>query len=60
VLPRSQMREVVQAISGIDQGRPFPISMLEREQPGLVPPRMQIESISTPPAKESTCESGSG
>ena len=45
---------------GIDQGRPFPISMLEREQPGLAPDRMQIESSSTPPAKDSTCERGSG
>jgi hypothetical protein len=54
------MREVVQAIRGIDQGRLFPISMLEREHPGLAADRMQIESISTPPAKDSTCEEGSG
>ena len=56
----SQVREVVQAMRGIHQGRLFPISMLEREQPGLAPLRMQIESISTPPAKDSTCERGSG
>lgn len=60
VLLCSQVREEVQAIRGIDQGRPFPISMLEREQPGLAPLRMQIESILTPPAKDSTCERGSG
>ena len=60
VLLCSQVREVVQAIRGIDQGRLFPISMLEREQPSLAPLRMQIESISTPPAKDRTCEKGSG
>jgi len=32
---------------------------MEREQPGLAADRMQIESISTPPAKDSTCEKGS-
>ena len=60
VLLCSQMREVVQAIRGIDQGRLVPISMLEREQPGLAAHRMQIESSWTPPAKDSTCERGSG
>jgi hypothetical protein len=60
VLLCSQVREVVQAIREIDQGRPFPISMLEREQPGMAPDRMQIESSSTPPAKDSACERGSG
>ena len=56
----SQVREVVQSATGIDQGRPFPTSTMEREQPGLAPLRMQIESISTLPAKDSTCEKGSG
>ena len=60
VLPCSQAREVVQAVRGIDQGRPFPTSSLEREQPGLAAHRMQIESGWTPPAKDSTCERGSG
>ena len=45
---------------GIFQGRPFPTSMLEREQPGLGAHSMQIESSWTPPAKDSTCERGSG
>ena len=60
MLPCSQVREVVQSATGIDQGRPFPTSTMEREQPGLAPLRMQIESISTLPAKDSTCEKGSG
>ena len=60
VLLCSQMREVVQAIRGIDQGRLFPISTLEREQPGLAAVRMQIGGSSAPPAKDSTCERGSG
>src|SRR5690606_33061190 len=60
VLPCSQVREVVQAVRGIDQGRLFPTSTMEREQAGLATDRMQIESISTPPAKDSTCERGSG
>ena len=45
---------------GIDQGRLFPISMLEREQPSLAAHSMQIESSWTPPAEDSTCERGSG
>ena len=60
VLPCSHVREVVQTARGIDQGRLFPTSTMEREQPGLAADRMQIESISTPPAKDSTCERGSG
>ena len=60
VLPCSQVREVVQAAREIDQGRLFPTSMLEREQSGLAADRMQIVSISTPSAKDSTCERGSG
>jgi hypothetical protein len=60
VLPCPHVREVVQTARGIDQGRPFPTSTMEREQPSLAADRMQIESISTPPAKDSTCERGSG
>ena len=60
VLPCSHVREVVQAMRGIDQGRLFPISMLEREQPSLAAHSMQIESSWTPPAEDSTCERGSG
>ena len=45
---------------GIHQGRLFPISMLEREQPSLAAHSMQIESSWTPPAEDSTCERGSG
>ncbi len=60
VLPCSHLRGVVQTVRGIDQGRPFPTSSLEREQPGLAAHRMQIESSWTPPAKDSTCERGSG
>ncbi len=60
VLPWSQVREVAQAERGTDQGRLFPTSTLEREQTGLAADRMHIESSSTPPAKDSTCERGSG
>lgn len=60
VLPCSQVREVVQSVTGIDQGRPFPTSTMEREQPGLAAHRMQVENSWTPPAKDSTCERGSG
>lgn len=60
VLPCSHVLGVVQTVRGIDQGRPFPTSSLEREQPGLAAHRMQIESNWTPPAKDSTCERGSG
>ena len=60
VLPCSQVRDVVQAAKRIAQGRLFPSSTMEREQPGMAPDRMQIESSSTPPAKDSTCERGSG
>ena len=60
VLSCSQVREVVQAMRGIDQGRLFPISMLEREQPSLAAHSMQVESSWTPPAEDSTCERGSG
>ena len=45
---------------GEDQGRFFTTSTMEREQPGVAAHRMQIESTSTPPAKDSTCERGSG
>lgn len=60
MLPCSHVLGVVQTVRGIDQGRPFPTSSLEREQPGLAAHRMQIESNWTPPAKDSTCERGSG
>ena len=60
VLPCSHVCRVVQTVRGIDQGRPFPTSSLEREQPGLAAHRMQIESSWTPPTKDSTCERGSG
>ena len=60
VLLCSQVREVVQTVRGIDQGRLFPTSSLEREQRGLAAHRMQIEISWTPPAKDRTCERGSG
>ena len=49
VLPRSQLREITQAYREFEQGRLFPTSALEREQPDLAADRMQIESISAPP-----------
>lgn len=61
VLPCSQVREVVQSVTGIDQGRLFPTSALEREQPDLAANACRSEAFrrlqpKTAPAKEAAAK----